>query len=110
MSGGVFERKEVDALKQTAVQVKFDSGRYAALVRYARKKEVSIEKELAETLERLYKRLVPADVREYIEETDSESREKGGAKKKDMTIENGQGTAGELFPKSDSIPENGGES
>ena len=50
MSGGVFERKEVDALKQTAVQVKFDSGRYAALVRYARKKEVSIEKELAETL------------------------------------------------------------
>ena len=67
-------------MKQTAVQVKFDSGRYAALVRYAGKKEISIEKELAETLERLYKRLVPADVREYIEETDLESKEKNGTK------------------------------
>ena len=101
---------EVAAVKQTAVQVKFDSGRYAALVRYAGKKNVSIENELSETLERLYKRLVPADVREYIEETDTESREKGGAKKKDMTIVNGQGTAGELFPQSDSLPENGGVS
>ena len=97
-------------MKQTTVQVKFDSDRYAALLRYAGKKDVPVEKELTDTLERLYKRLVPADVREYIEETDSESREKGGAKKKDMTIENGQGTAGELFPKSDSIPENGGVS
>lgn len=110
MSGGVFERKEVDALKQTAVQVKFDSGRYAALVRYAGKKEISIEKELAETLERLYKRLVPADVREYIEETDLESKEKNGIKKKDPAAENVTGTAGELFPKSDSLPENGGVS
>ncbi len=110
MSGGVFERKEVDALKQTAVQVKFDSGRYAALVRYAGKKEISIEKELAETLERLYKRLVPADVREYIEETDLESKEKNGAKKKDPAAENVTGTAEELLPKSDSLPENGGVS
>lgn len=99
MSGGVFERKEVDALKQTAVQVKFDSGRYTALVRYAGKKEISIEKELAETLERLYKRLVPADVREYIEETDLESKEKNGTKKKDPAAENVTGTAGELFPQ-----------
>ena len=95
-------------MKQTAVQVKFDSGRYAALVRYAGKKEISIEKELAETLERLYKRLVPADVREYIEETDSESREKSGAKKKDLAMENGQGTTGVLFSESPPPPENGG--
>lgn len=97
-------------MKQTTVQVKFDSDRYTALLRYAGKKDVPVEKELTDTLERLYKRLVPADVREYIEETDSESREKGGAKKKDMTIGNGQGTAGELFPQSDSLPENGGVS
>lgn len=87
-------------MKQTTVQVKFDSGRHAALVRYAGKKDVSIEKELADTLERLYKRLVPADVREYIEEMDSESREKSGAKKKDSTAENDLGTAGDLFSES----------
>ena len=93
-------------MKQTAVQVKFDSGRYAALVRYAGKKDVPIEKELADTLERLYKRLVPADVREYIEEMDSESREKSGAKKKDSTTENDLGTAGDLFSGSPPLPEN----
>ncbi len=97
-------------MKQTIVQVKFDSMRYTALVRYAGKKEIPIEKELAETLERLYKRLVPADVREYIEETDLESKEKNGTKKKDPAAENVAGTAGELFPKSDSLPENGGVS
>lgn len=97
-------------MKQTTVQVKFDSGRYAALPRYAEKKGVSIEKELTDTLERLYKRLVPADVREYIEETDSESKEKNGTKKKASTAENGTGTAGDSFSKSGSLPENGGAS
>ena len=93
-------------MKQTTVQVKFDSGRYAALVRYAGKKDVPIEKELADTLERLYKRLVPADVREYIEEMDSESREKSGAKKKDSTTENDLGTALDLFSGSPPLSEN----
>ena len=97
-------------MKQTTVQVKFDSERYAALLRYAGKKDVPVEKELTDTLERLYKRLVPADVREYIEETDLESKEKNGTKKKDSAAENVAGTAGELFPKSDSLPENGGVS
>ena len=81
-------------MKQTAVQVKFDSGRYAALVRYAGKKNVTIENELSETLERLYKRLVPADVREYIEETDTETREKGEVKKKDSAAGNRSETMG----------------
>ena len=95
-------------LKQTAVQVKFDSGRYAALVRYAGKKNVSIENELSETLERLYKRLVPADVREYIEETDTETSEKSGIKKKDAEMKNRQEAVGDLFSESGSLPENGG--
>ncbi len=78
-------------MKQTAVQVKFDSGRYAALVQYARKKDVPIEKELADTLERLCKRLVPADVQEYIEETDSESR-KMVCRNRQRKFGNGSGT------------------
>lgn len=84
-------------MKQTAVQVKFDSGRYAALVRYAGKKNVSIENELSETLERLYKRLVPADVREYIEDMETENKEKNGAKKKTAASENEPENTGALF-------------
>lgn len=95
-------------MKQTAVQVKFDSGRYAALARYAGKKNVSIENELSETLERLYKRLVPADVREYIEETDTEPKEKSGTKKKDTSLENGQESEAGSFSERPPLPQNGG--
>ncbi|MCI8868614.1 MAG: hypothetical protein HFE61_10915 [Anaerotignum sp.] len=75
-------------MKQTTVQVKFDSDRYTALLRYAGKKDVPVEKELTDTLERLYKRLVPADVREYIEDMEMENKEKSGSKKKAAAAEN----------------------
>ena len=53
-------------MKLSAIQVKFETSKYLALKRYAAKKEVSLE--LEETLNRLYRKLVPPDVREYIEE------------------------------------------
>ena len=49
---------------------------------------VPVEKELTDTLERLYKRLVPADVREYIEDMEMENKEKSGSKKKAAAAEN----------------------
>ena len=55
-------------MKLSAIQVKFETSKYQALKRYAVKKEVSLEQE--ETLNRLYRKLVPPDVREYIEEGD----------------------------------------
>ena len=57
-------------MKLSAIQVKFETSKYQALKRYAVKKEVSLEQELEETLNRLYRKLVPPDVREYIEEGD----------------------------------------
>ena len=57
-------------MKLSAIQVKFETSKYQALKRYAVKKEVSLEQELEETLNRLYRKLVPPDVREYIEESD----------------------------------------
>ena len=57
-------------MKLSAIQVKFETSKYLALKRYAAKKEVSLEQELEETLNRLYRKLVPPDVREYIEEGD----------------------------------------
>ncbi len=55
-------------MKQTVIQIKFDTNKYQALKRYAVKKEVSLEQELEDIWIRLYKKLVPVDVREFIEE------------------------------------------
>lgn len=40
-------------MKLSAIQVKFETSKYLALKRYAAKKEVSLEQELEETLNRL---------------------------------------------------------
>ena len=41
-------------MKLSAIQVKFETSKYLALKRYAAKKEVSLEQELEETLNRLW--------------------------------------------------------
>lgn len=72
-------------MKQSVIQIKFDTDKYNALIRYAKKKEVSVETELLDTADRLYRKLVPADVREFIEETDTIQAEK---KEKNKTAVN----------------------
>ena len=47
--------------------VSIDAEKLSALRHYAAKKEVSIEAELTDAVDRLYEKLVPAAVREYIE-------------------------------------------
>ena len=69
-------------MKQSVIQIKFESNKYHALKRYAVKKEVSVEQELEETLHRLYKKLVPVDVREYIEENEEPEKERKAKAKK----------------------------
>ena len=46
-----------------------------------RAREISIEAELSDTVDKLYKKLVPADVREYIEEKDELVKQKPVSKK-----------------------------
>lgn len=73
-------------MKQSVIQVKFEMNKYNALKRYALKKEVHLEQELEETLNRLYKKLVPVDVREYIEENEGQAKENKVTTKKEETI------------------------
>lgn len=73
-------------MKQSVIQIKFESNKYDALKRYAVKKEVSVEQELEETLHRLYKKLVPVDVREYIEENEGQAKESKVTTKKEEKI------------------------
>jgi hypothetical protein len=46
-----------------------ESQKLGATKRYMEKKDVSIEHELGEALQKLYEKYVPATVREYIDET-----------------------------------------
>ncbi len=71
-------------MKQTTVQIRFDAERYSALLRYAAKKNISIEKELLDCLEKQYKKIVPPDVREYIENKDEPLGKKNSEEKKEM--------------------------
>jgi len=63
-------------LKKATLQISFDSEKLGALKQYMAKKEVSIETELDDVIQKLYEKHVPAPVREYIESRDSEVQEK----------------------------------
>ena len=71
-------------MKQTMVQIKFDAERYAALQRYADRKEILVEQELLDCVERLYKKLVPPDVRDYIESKGENSNEKNRTRNREI--------------------------
>jgi len=54
-------------MKTTNLTIAYDAEKLAALRQYAAKKNVSVESELAATIEKLYEKTVPTPVREYIE-------------------------------------------
>lgn len=56
-------------MKKANITLKMEAQRLEATKRYMEKKEVSIEKELGEALQKLYEKHVPVAVREYIDET-----------------------------------------
>lgn len=69
-------------MKQQTVQMKYDAVKFSALQQYAGRKEISIEEELIETITRLYEKLVPSPVREYIEMNAEETEEPEQKQKK----------------------------
>lgn len=58
-------------MKQGNLAISFEEEKLAALRRYMGKKELDLEAELTDALTKLYKKYVPAPVREYIDETDA---------------------------------------
>lgn len=63
-------------MKPATVQVSFDEERLRAIKQYMGKKDVDLQTELGEVMQRLYEKHVPAPVREYIESRDSDETEK----------------------------------
>lgn len=58
-------------MKQVNITVSFEDEKLAALRRYMGKKDSEPEAELRDTLQKLYEKFVPVQVREYIEEADA---------------------------------------
>lgn len=53
--------------KFASVQVEYDSKKLEAVIFYLRDKKTTIERELTDALDAVYKKNVPAQMREYIE-------------------------------------------
>ncbi|OLN30104.1 DUF6103 family protein [Desulfosporosinus metallidurans] len=63
-------------MKKAMIQIKFDEERLNAIKQYMSKKDASLDTELDDVMQKLYEKHVPAPVREYIENRDSEEQEK----------------------------------
>ena len=56
-------------MKIEAISISMDAAKLRATKKYMKKKELSIEQELADAFRKLYEKHVPATVRDYIDET-----------------------------------------
>ena len=75
-------------MKKTTISISFEDEKLAATRRYMSKKNIDLDKELAEQVERLYEKYVPANVQEYIAERENEESLAPIVKRK-KTSENG---------------------
>jgi hypothetical protein len=68
-------------MKKDIIRISVDAEKLRAVKRYMEKKEVDLEDELAEQLQKLYEKHVPINVREYIDEKQEEEIKAKGPKK-----------------------------
>lgn len=73
LTGFECQNKE-EAVKKAVIQIKYDEEKLEAIKRYMGRKQVVLEEELKETLQKLYEKHVPLAVREYIEGRADEER------------------------------------
>ena len=55
-------------MKEVTLNITFDEAKLSALKRYMGKKELDLDREMTDSLVKLYEKYVPAPVREYIDE------------------------------------------
>lgn len=63
-------------MKKELVKISLNAEKLRAVKTYMEKKEMDLEDELVEQLEKLYVKYVPVNVREYIDEKQEEEKEK----------------------------------
>lgn len=69
-------------MKKDAISISLDAEKLRAIKRYMDKKEMALEDELVDQLQKLYEKHVPINVREYIDEKQEEEIKAKKPKKK----------------------------
>lgn len=59
-------------MKKASIQISYDAEKLGAIKQYMSKKDAELQSELDDFMQKLYEKHVPAPVREYIENRDSE--------------------------------------
>ena len=62
-------------MKKTAIQISYDAEKLGAIRQYMNKKDTELQTELEDVMHKLYEKHVPAPVREYIENRESDEPE-----------------------------------
>lgn len=73
-------------MKSINLKIVFDSEKLAVLKRYMGKKQVSLDCELADALQKLYEKYVPAPVREYIDESEMAKAKRMAKSTEEMVV------------------------
>ena len=68
-------------MKKDSMKISINAEKLRAVKTYMEKKEVDLEDELVDQLEKLYDKYVPANVREYIDDKQEEEKKKRKPKK-----------------------------
>jgi len=63
-------------MKKESMKISINAEKLRAVKTYMEKKEVDLEDELVDQLEKLYDKYVPANVREYIDDKQEEEKKK----------------------------------
>lgn len=80
-------------MKKDVVRISVDAEKLRAVKRYMEKKEVDLEAELEDQLQKLYEKHVPINVREYIDEKQEEEIKAKRPKKSVKAKEVGDNTS-----------------
>ena len=79
-------RKAVDDMKQATIQITFEEEKLRALRRYIAKRDSTLEAELQKAAQRLYEKVVPAAVQEYISDCEQDEPVRKPQKKSEAQV------------------------
>ncbi len=78
-------------MKKANLQVSFDADKLNALRFYMQKKEMNVEDELQDHISKFYQKVVPAQVREYVESQSETPKQEIKTEEKNIKQKNGAG-------------------
>ena len=73
-------------MKQANIQITFEEEKLRALRRYIAKRDSTLEAELQKATQRLYEKVVPAAVQEYISDCEQEEFVRRPQKKSEVQV------------------------